>query len=124
MPRCRNAPLSGLRIVEMAGIWPPRGAGTAPREANILDGGAPFYRTSPCADGGFPAVGALEPQFYDVLCKKLGMARIDEKRRRDPAEWPALAAAIGGAILTRRRDAWAAIFAGRDACVAPVLSLD
>ncbi|MGH8927668.1 MAG: CaiB/BaiF CoA transferase family protein, partial [Acidimicrobiia bacterium] len=34
------------------------------RESNLLDGGAPFYRTYQTADGGFVAVGALEPQFF------------------------------------------------------------
>lgn len=96
----------------------------AEREANVLDGGAPFYRTYPCADGKFLAVGSLESQFYDVLCEKLGLARIDEKLRWREAEWPALEAAIGGAIATKTRDDWAGIFEGTDACVAPVLTLD
>ncbi|MCA0407264.1 MAG: CoA transferase, partial [Proteobacteria bacterium] len=96
---------------------------TAAREANALDGGAPFYRTYPCADGKFLAVGSLEPQFYDVLCATLGIDRIEEKRRWNEAEWPALEAAIGGAIATKTRDEWAALFEGTDACVAPVLTL-
>lgn len=97
---------------------------TAQREANALDGGAPFYRTYPCADGKFLAVGSLEPQFYDLLCSILGIDRIDEKRRWNEAEWPALEAAIGAAIATKTRDEWAAAFEGTDACVAPVLTLD
>ena len=32
--------------------------------------------------------------------------------------------AIGGAIATKSRDEWAALFEGTDACVAPVLTLD
>jgi alpha-methylacyl-CoA racemase len=97
---------------------------TAAREANVLDGGAPFYRNYPCKDGKFLSVGALEPQFYDVLCEKLGLVRIAEKTRWDPLFWPDLEAEIGAAIATRTRDDWAAVFAGTDACVAPVLTLD
>ena len=44
-----------------------RGAGTwsDERDANLLDGGAPFYGTYACADGRWIAgSGALEPQFY------------------------------------------------------------
>lgn len=40
-----------------------------PRGQNLLDGGAPFYTTYRTADGGFMAVGALEPQFYKLLIK-------------------------------------------------------
>ena len=39
------------------GDWMPE------RSANMLDGGAPFYRCYACADGQHVAVGALEPQF-------------------------------------------------------------
>nr|XP_045249520.1 alpha-methylacyl-CoA racemase isoform X2 [Macaca fascicularis] len=41
----------------------------APRGQNILDGGAPFYTTYRTADGEFMAVGAIEPQFYELLIK-------------------------------------------------------
>ena len=34
------------------------------REANTLDGGAPFYRVYTCADGGWMAIAAVEPQFW------------------------------------------------------------
>ena len=50
-----------------AGLWRDR------RAANLLDGGAPFYDTYPCADGRHVAVGALEPQFYAALLEGLGL---------------------------------------------------
>ena len=40
----------------------------------MLDGGAPFYDTYATADGGFMAVGAIEPAFYAVLLAGLGLA--------------------------------------------------
>lgn len=45
------------------GLW------SEPRGQNLLDGGAPFYTTYRTADGEFMAVGAIEPQFYQVLIK-------------------------------------------------------
>src|SRR5438094_352191 len=42
------------------------------REANLLDGGAPFYDTYACADGKFISVGAIEPQFYAQLLSLTG----------------------------------------------------
>ncbi len=92
------------------------------REANLLDGGAPFYRTYACHDGGFVAVGALEPKFYREL-----LAVTDLANRLDPADqyredcWPAMAQALSERFGERRRDDWAAAAAGRDCCLSPVL---
>jgi alpha-methylacyl-CoA racemase len=93
------------------------------RASNMLDGGAPFYRSYPCADGRFVAVGALEPQFYALLLKGLGIAESELPDRWDRANWPAIAARFAAAFLARPRDAWAEIFARTDACVTPILSM-
>ena len=44
-----------------------------PRGHNLLDSGAHFYETYRTSDGKYLAVGALEPQFYNVLLDKLGL---------------------------------------------------
>jgi alpha-methylacyl-CoA racemase len=94
------------------------------RQANILDGGAPFYDTYRCADGRHVAVGALEPQFYAALVDGLGLTgKLPGAGQLDAAAWPAHRAAFAEVFATRTRDEWAAQFAGTDACVAPVLSL-
>ena len=92
------------------------------RGSNLLDGGAPFYRTYQCADGGFVAVGAIEPQFHAELLAGLGLAAAALPDRDDPSQWPALAEVLGAAFATRTRDEWADAFDGTDACVTPVLS--
>ena len=91
------------------------------RGANLLDGGAPFYDTYPCADGKYISVGAQEPQFFAVLVKTLGLT--DVPAQHDEAAWPAMRAQFAAAFRTRTRDEWAAAFADVDACVAPVLDL-
>lgn len=88
------------------------------RGANLLDGGAPWYGTYACADGRHVAVGALEPQFFAQLVAGLGMPDL---RQDEP--WPALRKRFAAAFLARTRDECVAVFAGTDACVAPVLSL-
>ncbi|MFC7274862.1 CaiB/BaiF CoA transferase family protein [Paractinoplanes rhizophilus] len=98
------------------GSWP------FPRGANLLDGGAPFYDTYETSDGGFVAVGALEPPFYAALLDGLGLAEADLPGQLDRDGWPALRARFAEVFATRTRDEWAAVFAGTDACVAPVLS--
>ncbi len=99
-----------------AGQWINR------REANLLDGAAPFYRCYACADGKHVAVGAIEPQFFAALLTGLDVA--DWRAvQHDRTRWPEMAAAFEAAFATRPRDAWADHFAGTDACVTPVLNL-
>ncbi|MFF5296096.1 CaiB/BaiF CoA transferase family protein [Paractinoplanes globisporus] len=100
------------------------GAGRWPfgRGENMLDGGAPFYDTYATADGGFMAVGALEPAFYGALLDGLGLAEEDLPAQLDRAGWPVLRARFAAAFATRTRAEWSVVFAGSDACVAPVLS--
>ena len=42
--------------------------------ANLLDGGIPYYDLYETSDGKHMSVGALEPQFYDELVRRLGIA--------------------------------------------------
>lgn len=99
-----------------------RGAWRDDRGVNLLDGGAPFYDTYETADGKFVAVGALEPQFYAALLKGLGLAAEELPAQLDFSGWPVLRERFAAAFAERARDEWAGVFAGTDACVAPVLS--
>jgi alpha-methylacyl-CoA racemase len=104
-----------------AGLW------SAPPGRNLLDTGAPYYEVYTCADGREIAVGALEPRFYAELVRLSGMDGVPElapARRDDPAGWPAAKQRWAELFATRTRDEWAAVFAGSDACVAPVLDWD
>ncbi len=96
------------------------GAWQDTRGVNLLDSGTPWYDVYETADGGHLAVGALEPQFYAQLVDRLGLTGVAPDRAgADPAELRALFAAT---IRRRTRDEWVTVFAGSDACVAPVLS--
>jgi alpha-methylacyl-CoA racemase len=94
------------------------------RASNLLDGGAPFYRTYRCADGRFVAVGAIEPPFYAALLAGLGLASPTPAQQHDRSRWPEHQRAFAAAFATRTRDDWVEHFAETDACVSPVLSLD
>jgi alpha-methylacyl-CoA racemase len=100
-----------------AGAWP------YPRGANLLDGGAPFYDTYRTADGGYMAVGALEPAFYAALLSGL---RLDGDpalpEQYDRSGWPVLRARFADRFATRTRAEWTTVFETLDACVSPVLS--
>jgi len=99
-----------------------RGLWSGGRGANLLDGGAPFYRCYGCRDGKFVAVGALEPQFYAALLAGLGIPA-GEAPQFDLAGWNGLHARFAAVFATRDRDDWAAHFADTDACVTAVLTL-
>ena len=92
------------------------------RQANLLDGAAPFYDTYPCADGRWVAVGALEPQFYAELLRGLGLDGEDLPSQMDRSGWPTLRARFTAAFAAKPRDEWASVFADIDACVTPVLA--
>lgn len=103
----------GLRAV---GMW------TGEPGENLLDGGEPFYDTYATADGGWMAVGALEPQFYAALLDGLGLDAADLPDRADPAARGPLRATFARVFATRTRAEWTQVFDGTDACVTPVLS--
>jgi alpha-methylacyl-CoA racemase len=105
-------------------IWSLQAAGrwTDRRGSNLLDGGAPFYRTYRCADGGWMAVGSLEPAFYRLLLDGLGLAPDEVPDRDDPARWPELARVLGDRFAEHPRAHWEGVFGGTDACVTPVLT--
>jgi alpha-methylacyl-CoA racemase len=90
-------------------------------ESNLLDGGAHFYRCYECADGRYVAVGCLEPQFYAACLAGLELDPAAHPQY-PPSRWPELAQAFAARFRQKPRDEWAAIFAGTDACVTPVLS--
>jgi alpha-methylacyl-CoA racemase len=100
-----------------AGLWADR------RAVNLLDGGAPFYDTYRCADGGHVAVGAIEPQFYAQLLEGLGLTGQLPGGQHDRRHWPEQRRRIAEVVAGRTRDEWAERFAGTDACLTPVLGL-
>jgi alpha-methylacyl-CoA racemase len=100
------------------GDWP--GA----RGTNLLDGGAPFYDTYETLDGGYMTVGALERRFYQQLVSGLGLDADALPDQLDRSGWPVLRTAFTAAFRERTRDEWTAHFAGTDACVHPVLTMD
>jgi alpha-methylacyl-CoA racemase len=105
------AMLLGMRAV---GQWADE------RGTNLLDGGRPHYAVYECADGGFMAVGALEGTFYETFVERLGLDGLPD--RDNPDNFPRLRERISSQFRTRTRAEWTAVFAGTDACVAPVLS--
>jgi len=93
------------------------------RGTNLLDSGAPFYDVYRCADGLEVAVGAIEPQFFSALLDVLGLDPSAVPPQHDRSRWPELRERLEAALAARPREEWLARAEGRDACLAPVLTM-
>jgi alpha-methylacyl-CoA racemase len=109
------ASIYGLR---QADLWFDR------REANILDGGAPYYGTYRTKDDKYISIGAIEERFYSELLRRLGLDGEELPAQNDRSGWPMLKRRFAEAFREKSRDEWCLLLEGTDVCFAPVLSLD
>jgi len=90
---------------------------------DVLTGRHAFYDTYRCRDGGWLAVGAIEPHFYRNLCEGIGCEKwIDHQY--DDAVQDEIRADFRAAFATRDRDDWVAALAPNYTCVTAVYSID
>jgi alpha-methylacyl-CoA racemase len=100
-----------------SGQWVPE------REANYLDGGAPWYNVYETSDGRYVSVAAIEPKFYAVLVRLMGLDPAALPDQMDRATWPEVKAHFAAVFATKTRDEWCATMDGQEACFAPVLDV-
>jgi alpha-methylacyl-CoA racemase len=110
--------MSAFQAFRQHGSWTER------RADNIVDGGAPFYGSYATKDGKFVAVGAIEPHFYANLIKLMGIDADRLPNQNDRTTWPEMRKRFAAIFATHTRDEWVAKAMGRDACLAPVLTMD
>ncbi|EDW90958.1 alpha-methylacyl-CoA racemase [Drosophila yakuba] len=89
------------------------------RGDNLIDGGSYFYDTYETKDGRYMSVGALEPQFFELLKQRLELPEDvcqfgDEHQDRGRK-------LLTEAFLSKTQAEWSQIFEDVDACVYPVL---
>ncbi len=101
-----------------AGFWQGR------RQANLLDGGAPFYGVFRCADDRWVSIGSIEPQFYALLLEKTGLKGKLGHEQMDRANWAAMRATFAEVFAQKTRQEWCDLMDGTDICFAPVLSFE
>jgi alpha-methylacyl-CoA racemase len=107
--------MSSQHQLAAMGLWSPR------RAENVLDGSAHFYTVYECSDGGHLSVGSLEPEFYALLCEKLGINPQEMPADWSGKGWPEAQSLLADLFKKRTRQEWCEQLEGSDCCFSPVL---
>ena len=71
------------------------------------------------------ALGAIEPQFYQVFLEKSGLGKLDDlPNQMDQEEWGKLRKIFEEKFLKKTQQEWTDIFDMTDACVSPVMTAE
>ena len=99
--------------------------GVSPRRGEtMLTGVFPFYNIYECKDGKYVSVGAIEPWFYENLCRLLGREDFIENQRPEGPVCEERIQAFREIFRKKTRDEWIKELMNENTCVTPVYSLD
>jgi crotonobetainyl-CoA:carnitine CoA-transferase CaiB-like acyl-CoA transferase len=90
---------------------------------NELTGSHACYNVFRCRDGKYVAVGALEPKFWESLCRALGLQQFVGRQWARGSLREETLRAVQDAFASRDRDEWLEKLSSVDACVEPVLDV-
>lgn len=106
--------------LKSAGLWDDTARG-----GNVLNGGAAYYQCYETSDGGYVALGPIEPQFFRTLLDHLGQSGDPVfADQYAPGAQDGMQRELRAIFRSKPRDAWRDILEQVDACCAPVLSMD
>jgi alpha-methylacyl-CoA racemase len=94
------------------------------REANFIDGGAPWYNVYETKDGKYVSIASVERKFYDQLLLVLGLDSAELPDQLDRSRWPEMRERFADIFRSKTRNEWCDVMEGAEACFAPVLGLD
>jgi len=103
-------------------LW---GLGRSPRRGDtLLSGRYPCYSVYGTREGGFISIGALEPRFWEALCRKLGRedfipSQYDEGEKRE-----GMFSFLRATFKTKTREEWMEELKDVDVCFGKVLTLE
>jgi crotonobetainyl-CoA:carnitine CoA-transferase CaiB-like acyl-CoA transferase len=103
-------------------LW---GMGVSPRRGEmLLSGRYPCYNVYETQDGGYISLGALEPRFWEVLCRKLKRedfipCQYDDGNKRDE-----MFSFLKETFKRKSREKWLEELKDLDVCIGKVLSLE
>ena len=94
------------------------------RGETLLTGQYPWYNVYETKDGKYISVGAIEPWFYENLCRCLGRDDLIEHQYAEGDQRDEIFAAFSEIFRSKSRDEWVAELMPAETCVAPVLAID
>jgi len=103
-------------------LW---GLGRSPRRGDtLLSGRYPCYSVYGTREGGFISIGALEPRFWEALCRELGRedfipSQYDEGEKRE-----GMFSFLRATFKTKTREEWMEELKDVDVCFGKVLTLE
>jgi crotonobetainyl-CoA:carnitine CoA-transferase CaiB-like acyl-CoA transferase len=94
------------------------------RGETITTGRYPWYNIYETSDGKYLTVCAIEPWFFENLCRALGLAEFMPHQHDEGEKRLEMFAAFRKIFLTKTRDEWVAELMPAETCVAPVYAMD
>jgi len=94
------------------------------RGHEVLSGRYACYNVYQAGDGRWLAVGALEPKFWEILCRRLGCEDLVAGQFAEDPRRIEVIARVSEIFATRPASEWFEILKGEDCCVTLVLRLD
>lgn len=91
------------------------------RGAELLNGGYACYHVYPAANGSWVAIGALEPRFWQNLCRELNCEALIPLQF--DAEQAPVIAALTQCFAAATAEAWFERLGTKDCCLTPVRNL-
>ena len=94
------------------------------RGETLLTGQYPWYNIYETQDAKYISVGAIEPWFYENLCRCLGREDLIPHQYAKGEKRDEVFAAFRQIFRSKPRDEWVSLLMPAETCVAPVLSID
>jgi crotonobetainyl-CoA:carnitine CoA-transferase CaiB-like acyl-CoA transferase len=96
----------------------------APERGNqLLSGRFACYQVYPAAEGSYVAVGALEPKFWNNLCRELGREDLIADQFAPEPRQGEIKAALADEFGKATAEEWFTRIGEKDCCVTPVRNL-
>ena len=99
------------------GVSPKRGGTT-------LNGGAPYYNVYQTKDGGYLSIAAIEPWFWENLCRSIGREDLVPHQKASGPKREEIVRTLEEAFRSKTRDEWFEFLKDRDISVGKVYSLE
>ena len=97
---------------------------SAERGGNRLNGGAPYYNVYQTKDGKYLSIAAIEPWFWENLCRALGREDLLPHQDSTGQQKTAVEEVLKDAFLTKTRDEWFEALKDANISVGKVYSLE